>query len=132
MCACARTRPPARDSPATTPGGIKSRASQCGASLSALSLPEIQAKEACSPIVTNVRQGVGLNLHDPLIPDVGVGSLKSLGKTGWEELGGEAGQKCVFGYHKDERVGLAGPEGALFPSVGAPAGSQTRSLPSIH
>ena len=64
---------------------------------------------------------MGLNLHDPFIPGVEVGSLKILSKTRWEELEGEVGQKCVFGYRKDEEVGLAGPEGALFPSVGAPA-----------
>ena len=55
-------------------------------------------------------------------PGVGVvGSLKSLGKTVGRARG-EAVQKCVLGYHKGEGVGLAGPEGALFPSVGAPAG----------
>ena len=47
------------------------------------SLPEIQAKEACCPAATTDPRDGGLNLQDPFIPGVRVGSLKSLGKTGW-------------------------------------------------
>ena len=68
---------------ATAPGGSQTRASQCGASLSTSSLPEIQAKEACCPTAMTDLRGGGLNLQGPFIPGVGVGSLKSLGNTGW-------------------------------------------------
>ena len=83
----------------TAPGGSQTRASQCFASLSTPSIPEIQAKEKCCPTATTDPRGGRLNLQDPFIPGVGVGSLKSLGKTGWGGVGGMGGTEgwWVFG-----------------------------------
>ena len=105
---------------ATAPGGSQTRASQCGASLSTPSIPEIQAKEARCPTATTDPRGGGLNHQDPFIPGVGVGSLKSLGKTGWGGGKGNGRDRRMVGVwvYKDKGgKGLAGAEGALLPST---------------
>ena len=78
------------------PPGSQTRATQCGASLSAPSLPEIPTKEACAPL-PRLPRAAGAQPPGPLHPGwLGLGSPKSLGKTGRGRVGRRgAGQRIV-------------------------------------